>query len=122
MRRLLVDHARRHRSAKRGSADRGIPLDQVGELAAAGRDPDLIALDEALTGLAAFDPLKASIVELRYIGGLSHQETARFLNRSRATVLAVLHATTTVSGSVLSTSSPATRQIRSIRSGSFHAP
>ncbi len=87
MRRLLVDHARQNRTAKRGGADRGVPLDQAGELASPGRDPDLIALDEALTDLAAFDPLKASIVELRYFGGLSTEETAKFLNRSKSTVV-----------------------------------
>lgn len=87
MRRLLVDHARRHRTAKRGGADRGVPLDHAGELAAAGRDPDLIALDEALKRLADFDPLKASIIELRYFGGLSNQETAQLLDRSKSTVI-----------------------------------
>ncbi len=87
MRRLLVDHARKHRSAKRGGADRGIPLELAGEVAAIGRDPDLLALDEALTRLADFDPMKASIVELRYFGGLSHDETAHFLNSSRSTVM-----------------------------------
>ncbi len=87
MRRLLVDHARKHRSAKRGGADHGVPLDQVGELAVDGRGPDLLALDDALKSLAAFDPLKASIVELRFFGGLSNQETAEFLNRSNSTVV-----------------------------------
>ncbi len=87
MRRLLVDHARKHRTAKRGGADRGVPLDQVGELAAPGRSPDLLALDEALKRLATFDPLKASVVELRYFGGLSHDETAQILDSSRSTVV-----------------------------------
>lgn len=86
MRRLLVDHARRQRSAKRGGADRGLPLDQVSELAAAGRAPDLMALDEALKNLATFDPLKASIVELRFFGGLSNKEAGEVLECSRATV------------------------------------
>ncbi len=87
MRRLLVDHARKHRCAKRGSGDRALPLDQVDDLVAAGREPDLMALDDALKSLAAFDPLKASIVELRFFGGFSNQETAKLLNRSTSTVV-----------------------------------
>ncbi len=87
MRRLLVDHARKRRSAKRGSGAPNTPLDQAGDLAAFGRGPDLIALDDALIGLAAFDPLKASIVELRFFGGFSNEETAQFLNCSKSTVV-----------------------------------
>ena len=86
MRRLLVDHARKHRSAKRGGADRKLSLDEAGELATA-RAPDLVALDDALTNLAEIDPTKASIVELRFFGGLSNQETAEVVGCSRSTVV-----------------------------------
>ncbi len=86
MRRLLVDHARKHRSAKRGGADRKLSLDEVGELSAT-RAPDLVALDDALTSLAEIDPTKASIVELRFFGGLSNQETAKVVGCSRSTVV-----------------------------------
>ena len=87
MRRLLVDHARKHRSAKRGGAERNLPLDEIGDLAIAGRPPDLAALDDALTALAAFDPLKAEIVELRFFGGFSNQEAAEVTNCSKSTVV-----------------------------------
>ncbi len=87
MRRLLVDHARGHRRAKRGGADRPVPLDQAVDVAAPGRSLDFVALDEALDSLAAFDPLKASIVELRFFGGFTHEETAKLLNRSQPTVV-----------------------------------
>lgn len=86
MRRLLVDHARKHRSAKRGGVDRRLSLDEVGEVATA-RAPDLVALDDALTNLAEIDPTKASIVELRFFGGLSNQETAEVVGCSRSTVV-----------------------------------
>ena len=86
MRRLLVDHARRHRAAKRGGPDDNLPLDQISDFGPPGREPDLIALDDALKSLADFDPLKANIVELRFFGGLSTDETAKIVQCSRSTV------------------------------------
>ena len=85
MRRILVDHARKARSIKRGGGFQ-ISLERLGE-PAVERSPDLIALDDALTGLAAIDPGKARIVELRYFGGLSLEETAAVVDLSRATVV-----------------------------------
>lgn len=84
MRRILVDHARSLRTAKR---DRGenVPLDeQVADSVPA--DVDLVSLDGALEGLAKLDPRKASIVELRYFGGLTMEETADVLGLSLATI------------------------------------
>lgn len=85
MRRILVDYARKNRSLKRGGAEQKISLDQAGDLALAPA-PDVIAIDDALTGLAAIDPLKASIVELRFFGGLSAKEAAEVLGCSVSTV------------------------------------
>lgn len=89
MRRLLVDHARGRRRAKRGSGARLLPLEAA--LGVGGPDrkspADLLALDEALTDLAAFDPRKARVVELRFFGGLTIEETAEILGVSTATVI-----------------------------------
>jgi RNA polymerase sigma-70 factor, ECF subfamily len=89
MRRLLVDHARGRRRTKRGSGARLLPLEAA--LGVGGPDggspADLLALDEALTDLAAFDPRKARVVELRFFGGLTIEETAEFLGVSTATVI-----------------------------------
>lgn len=84
MRRILVDHAREHKAQKRGSGLK-VALDGV-DVAAAQRDVDLVALDEALTELAALDERQASIVELRYFGGLSIEEAAHALALSPATI------------------------------------
>lgn len=84
MRRILVDHARAQHAAKRGGAvprlslsfaDRAIP-----------KDMDLIALDDALNALAAFDEQQSRIVELRFFGGLTIEETAEVLSVSHATI------------------------------------
>ena len=83
MRRILVDHARRHRAAKRDGGHR-ITLDPS-LVANAERSLDLIALDEALERLAALDERQARVVELRFFGGLNVEETARVLGISRAT-------------------------------------
>ncbi|MFN7930047.1 MAG: sigma-70 family RNA polymerase sigma factor [Blastocatellia bacterium] len=86
MRRILVDHARQHQAEKRGSGGVKIALDDVDAInLSADRAADLIALDDALTALAAFDPQKSRMVELRYFAGLSVEETARVLDISIAT-------------------------------------
>jgi RNA polymerase sigma factor (TIGR02999 family) len=85
MRQILVDHARRRGSAKRGSdADRVSIGDVVSFLPARARDIE--QLDDALTALAAFDPRKAEIVELRYFGGFGLEEIGQALSISAATV------------------------------------
>lgn len=85
MRRILVDHARNRQAQKRGGQHSRIALDE----ADAGQGPqsaDLQALDEALHRLAGLDPRQARIVELRYFGGLTIEETAGLLDLSPATV------------------------------------
>ena len=93
MRRVLVDHARTRRALKRGGAPVQVTLGEVDRAAAgpgAPADPmeavDLLALDDALARLAALDPRKAQLVELRYFGGLSIPECAAALGISQATV------------------------------------
>ena len=85
MRRILVDHARRHRFQKRGGDAVKVSL-EAGQLGSLERDPDLVALDEALTRLAEFDLRKSQVVELRFFGGLSVEEAAEFLKISPRTV------------------------------------
>ena len=85
MRRVLVDHARRHQADKRGAEFNLIALDEHID-AAAEPSFDLIALDDALRTLAALDPQKSRLVELRYFGGLSVEETAEVLGVSEPTV------------------------------------
>jgi RNA polymerase sigma factor (TIGR02999 family) len=85
MRRILVAHARRHRFQKRGGDAVKVSLDAT-PLASLERDPDLVALDEALTRLAELDPRKSQVVELRFFGGLSVEEAAEFLKISSRTV------------------------------------
>ena len=90
MRRILVDHARTRRTLKRGSAPAQITLGELDlDGAASEADGDLIdllALDDALARLAALDPQKARLVELRYFAGLSIPECAAALGISAATV------------------------------------
>jgi RNA polymerase sigma-70 factor (ECF subfamily) len=86
MRRILVDYARAHRYQKRGGGLKKITLDQ-NQIPAIGRDPDLIALDEALKTLAAVDDRRSRIVELRFFGGLSIEETAEVLGVCADTVV-----------------------------------
>lgn len=85
MRQILVERARARRAAKRGGAWARITLDE-GIAAAAEPEVDLEALDEALERLAARDPEQARLVELRYFGGLTIEETASVLGVSPATV------------------------------------
>ena len=86
MRRILVEHARRRRQGKRGGAVTRIPLDEA-ESIAPDRSTDLIELDEALQRLAVIDERKSRVVELRFFGGLSLDDTAAALNVSAPTVL-----------------------------------
>ncbi len=85
MRRILVDHARRH-NLKRGG---GVPHVSLDETAIVGGDQsaDLVALDDALDALARFDPRKVQVVEMRFFGGLSVEETAEVLKVSSVTVM-----------------------------------
>jgi RNA polymerase sigma factor (TIGR02999 family) len=85
MRRILVEHARRHHAAKRGGDKLQVTLDDALELSTE-RDLDLVALDESLTALHALDPQQSRIVELRFFGGLTVDETAAALGVSARTV------------------------------------
>jgi RNA polymerase sigma factor (TIGR02999 family) len=85
MRHIMVDHARKHHSLKRGGGALKVTLDE-GALVTETRAQELIALDEALEKLALQDPRKSQIVELRYFGGLTVEETAEFLKTSHRTV------------------------------------
>jgi len=86
MRRILVDHARTEQAAKRWGGLKRVTLGEVEQPGQVARGDDLLALDEALERLGELDARAASVVELRYFGGLSEQETARALNVSRSTV------------------------------------
>lgn len=86
MRRILVDHARARDAAKRGSGFRALPLDEACAVSPEP-DTDLVALDEALDSLAKQDPRKAKVIELRFFGGLSVDETAAVLAISVESVL-----------------------------------
>ena len=86
MRHILIDHARRHRYSKRGGGAQHVPLDDA-EIVNHERAAELVALDDALTGLAKIDPRKSQIVELRFFGGLSVEETAEVMNLSPITVM-----------------------------------
>ena len=86
MRRILVDAARSRRSLKRGAGVRQVPLDD-GLVVAPESGQDLVALDDALEALAAVDERKARVIELRFFGGLSVEETAAVLDVSADTVL-----------------------------------
>jgi RNA polymerase sigma factor (TIGR02999 family) len=85
MRQILVQRARARNAAKRGAAPERVTLDE-GLVAAESQSIDILALDEALTRLAAIDPGQARIVELRYFGGLTVEETAEAVGISPATV------------------------------------
>lgn len=84
MRRILVNYARDRAAAKRGGGAKRISLSMVGD--SEEPDMDLIALDQALTELAGIDPRKSRIVELKFFGGLTTEETAEVMNISHATV------------------------------------
>jgi RNA polymerase sigma-70 factor, ECF subfamily len=86
MRRILVDFARRHRSSKRGGETEAVLLEQA-LVVSKERRADLVALDEALNALAAIDPRRSRVVELRFFGGLTVEETAEVLKVSPETVM-----------------------------------
>lgn len=86
MRRILVDYARSRGYAKRGGDARQVSLDQAA-LVSEERAADVVALDDALKGLAEMDLRKSQIVELRFFGGLSIEETAEVLAVSPGTVM-----------------------------------
>jgi RNA polymerase sigma factor (TIGR02999 family) len=85
MRRILVEHARKRRAAKRGGQGIRITLDESVAVAER-RDLDVISLDDALNGLTRLDATQGKLVELRYFGGLRIEETAELLGVSPATV------------------------------------
>jgi RNA polymerase sigma factor (TIGR02999 family) len=84
MRRILVEHARRH-NLKRGGGVQHVALDEAA-LVDSDQDADLVALDDAMNGLARIDPRKVQVVEMRFFGGLSVEETAEVLKVSPVTV------------------------------------
>jgi RNA polymerase sigma factor (TIGR02999 family) len=85
MRQILVDHARSRGSAKRGGGEVAIELDE-GLIAGTSPEANLLELDDALNRLAQLDPRKSQVVEMRYFGGLSLEETAEALKVSTETV------------------------------------
>lgn len=86
MRRILLDHARKHTAEKRGGAAEVLPLEEEILVVSHEKSAELIALDEALETLAKMDEQKAKIVELRYFGGLSIEETAEVMGVSVPTI------------------------------------
>ena len=86
MRQILIDHARTRHYAKRGGGAVKISLDETATLSDQRAD-ELVALDDALKRFEAIDPRKAQVVELRFFGGLTIEETAEFLNVSRNTII-----------------------------------
>jgi RNA polymerase sigma factor (TIGR02999 family) len=85
MRRILLDHAKRRATAKRGGGQFNLQVDES-VLAGPSRDLNLIALDKALLELEKIDPIRSKIVEMRFFGGLSNEEAAEVLGVSAPTV------------------------------------
>ena len=85
MRRILLNYARDRIAQKRGGRAEKVSLETV-EVLSPSKSRELVALDDALQNLAKFDPLKSRLVELRYFGGLSIEETAEVLNIAPTTV------------------------------------
>jgi RNA polymerase sigma-70 factor (ECF subfamily) len=85
MRRILVEHARRH-NLKRGGGVRHVPLEETAVVGTGG-STDFVALDDAINALARLDARKAQVVEMRFFGGLSVEETAEVLKVSPVTVM-----------------------------------
>ena len=86
MRRILVDYARKRGFTKRGGELRAVPLDEV-MIVSPERAAEVVELDDALKCLAEFDQRKSQIIELRFFGGLSIEETAEVLGVSAGTVM-----------------------------------
>jgi RNA polymerase sigma factor (TIGR02999 family) len=86
MRHILIDHARSYHYAKRGAGAEKVALEEAESLRVA-RAEELLALDEALKALAAFDSRKCQITELRFFGGLTVEETAEVLELSPVTIM-----------------------------------
>jgi RNA polymerase sigma factor (TIGR02999 family) len=86
MRRILVDAARARLRTKRGGHLAKLNLDEIPDLSS-GRSGDVVAVDDALNGLAKLDPRKAKVIELRFFGGLSVEETAAVLKISPQSVM-----------------------------------
>ena len=86
MRRILVDRARARVTGKRGGAAARLQLDEIPEVGS-WRAVELVALDDALNGMAKMDPRKAKVIELRFFGGLGVEETAEVLKISPQSVL-----------------------------------
>lgn len=85
MRRILIDHARRHAFAKRGGGAQQVSLDEAVAVTS-GIGSEMLRLDEALKTLAEMDPRRSQVVELRYFGGLNNEEIAGVLHISENTV------------------------------------
>ena len=85
MRQILVDHARSHRSSKRGGSAYKLALDEAEEQPIV-RDVDIVALDDALKSLADMDAQQSRVVELKFFGGLTVEDTAEVLGISPSTV------------------------------------
>ncbi|HKG46310.1 MAG TPA: sigma-70 family RNA polymerase sigma factor [Pyrinomonadaceae bacterium] len=85
MRRILIDHARRHAFAKRGGGAQQVSLEEVAVITP-DASRELVRLDEALKSLAEMDPRRSQVVELRYFGGLNNEEIAGVLHISENTV------------------------------------
>lgn len=86
MRRILVDYARTRKRDKRGGKNENLPLDEARGISTNEKSVDLVALDEALNELAKFDERQAKVVELKYFGGMTNEETAEVLGVSNVTV------------------------------------
>jgi len=86
MHRVLVDHARKRKAAKRGGAESAVTLFESRQADGRIEEVDLIALDEALTQLEALDPRQCQVVQMRYFGGLKNDEIAAVLGVSVPTV------------------------------------
>ena len=85
MRNILIDHARSHHYEKRGGGAQKVSLDDA-IILTEERAAELVALDDALTSLAAVDPRKSKIIELRFFGGMNIEETAEVVGLSPTTV------------------------------------
>ncbi len=85
MRRILINHAHKRNAIKRGSGQRGLMLSETA-LITKDRNIEILELDDALCRFAEFDPMKAEVVELRYFGGCTIEETAEALGISTASV------------------------------------